>query len=60
MPEQIRPLVICLFWQGQRILVAKGYDPLKREQFFRPLGGGIEFGNGKTIIYPAGLLEYLV
>ena len=44
MSEQIRPLAICLFQQEQRILVAEGYDPLKREQFYRPLGGGIEFG----------------
>ena len=44
MSEQIRPLAICLFRRGQRILVAEWYDPLKREQFYRPLGGGIEFG----------------
>lgn len=44
MTEQIRPLAICIFRQGDRILVGEGYDPLKREQFYRPLGGGIEFG----------------
>ena len=40
----IRPLAICLFRDGDRILVAEGYDPVKRETFYRPLGGGIEFG----------------
>lgn len=44
MPSQIRPLAICVFRDGDRILVGEGYDPLKRETFYRPLGGGIEFG----------------
>jgi ADP-ribose pyrophosphatase YjhB (NUDIX family) len=26
------------------ILVAPGYDPVKQQRFYRPLGGGIEFG----------------
>ena len=44
MPNQIRPLAICLFRDGDRILVGEGNDPAKRETFYRPLGGGIEFG----------------
>ena len=44
MPNQIRPLAICLFRDGDRILVGEGNDPVKRETFYRPLGGGIEFG----------------
>ena len=42
--SQIRPLAICIFRNGGRILVGEGYDPVKRETFYRPLGGGIEFG----------------
>ena len=42
--SQIRPLAICIFRNGNRILVGEGYDPIKRETFYRPLGGGIEFG----------------
>lgn len=42
--SQIRPLAICIFRNGGRILVGEGYDPAKRETFYRPLGGGIEFG----------------
>ena len=42
--NQIRPLVICIFRKDDRILVAEGYDPVKNEHFYRPLGGGIEFG----------------
>ena len=44
MGNQVRALAICLFRRGERILVAEGYDPVKRETFYRPLGGGIEFG----------------
>jgi 8-oxo-dGTP pyrophosphatase MutT (NUDIX family) len=42
--NQIRPLAICLFQNKDRILVAEGYDPVKKQTFYRPLGGGIEFG----------------
>ena len=44
MTQNIRPLAICLFRHNNRILVAEGYDPVKKELFYRPLGGGIEFG----------------
>ena len=44
MKNKIRPLAICLFRNRGRILVAEGYDPLKKQSFYRPLGGGIEFG----------------
>ncbi len=40
----IRPLAICLFRTGDRILVAEGHDPVKGETFYRPIGGAIEFG----------------
>jgi 8-oxo-dGTP pyrophosphatase MutT (NUDIX family) len=43
-PQRIRPLVLCVFRHSGRILVAEGYDPLKQQHFYRPLGGGIEFG----------------
>ena len=42
--NKIRPLAICVFRNNNRILVAEGYDPVKRQTFYRPLGGGIEFG----------------
>jgi len=44
MHPQIRPIAICVFWKGGNILVAEGYDSWKREKFYRPLGGSIEFG----------------
>ena len=41
---RIRPLAICVFRNSHRILVNQGYDPAKDQHFYRPLGGGIEFG----------------
>ena len=42
--NRIRPLAICVFRNNDRILVAEGYDPVKKQTFYRPLGGAIEFG----------------
>jgi len=44
MMNQIRPIALCVFRNKNRILVFEGYDPIKGETFYRPLGGGIEFG----------------
>lgn len=41
---RIRPLSICLFRRGDRILVHEAADPVKGIRFARPLGGGIDFG----------------
>jgi NADH pyrophosphatase NudC (nudix superfamily) len=46
--NQIRPLAICVFRREDRILVAEGFDPVKQEHFYRPLGGGIEFGENSV------------
>lgn len=43
-PHVIRPLAICLFSRDGRVLAAEGYDPVKQQVFYRPLGGAIEFG----------------
>lgn len=40
----IRPIAICLFRYENKILVAEGKDPVKDQTFYRPLGGGIVFG----------------
>jgi 8-oxo-dGTP pyrophosphatase MutT (NUDIX family) len=44
MQNQIRPISICVFRNEDRILVFEAYDPAKKQTFYRPLGGGIEFG----------------
>src|SRR5690349_6932913 len=42
--EFTRPIVICLFRNEGRILADKGVDSVKGQEFYRPLGGMIEFG----------------
>ena len=42
--SSIRHVAICVFRNRGRILVACGYDDVKKERFFRPLGGAVEFG----------------
>jgi 8-oxo-dGTP pyrophosphatase MutT (NUDIX family) len=44
MQNQIRAIAICIFRHEDKILVFEGYDPQKNQTFYRPLGGGIEFG----------------
>jgi len=40
----IRPIAICLFHHNGKILVSEEHDPSNGKIFYRPLGGGIEFG----------------
>jgi len=42
--NHIRPIALCVFHNNNRILVFEGYDKANDEIFYRPLGGGIEFG----------------
>jgi len=42
--SQIRPIAICIFSHDNKILVFEDCDPKKDETFYRPLGGGIKFG----------------
>jgi len=43
-PGEIRPIAVCVFRHQNRVFVAEGDDSVKRETFYRPLGGTIEFG----------------
>jgi len=42
--NRIRPIALCVFLNNNHILVNEGYDPIKRQTFYRSLGGGLEFG----------------
>lgn len=55
--NQIRPIAICVFLNNNRILVMEGYDPVKNEYFYRPLGGGIEFGETSKATICRELME---
>lgn len=41
---RIRPIAICLFRHGDRILVYEDTDSVRQLRFGRPLGGGLDFG----------------
>ena len=43
-PSRVRVIAICLLRHGDKILALEGYDKVKRQTFYRPLGGTIEFG----------------
>ena len=43
-PGQIRPIVICVFRDGDRTFVAEYHDLSSGVRFYRPLGGTIGFG----------------
>jgi len=44
--KSIRVISISLFYNKHKnsILVAEGFDPVKNEKFYRPLGGAVKFG----------------
>lgn len=49
---KVRPLAVCVIIEGGNILVQEGYDVVKKELFYRPLGGKIKFREkgSKTIV----------
>ncbi len=42
--SRIRPIVIGIAIRDDRILAIEGFDAHKGERFYRPPGGGIDFG----------------
>lgn len=42
--QRIRALALCIFHHHGKILVNRFTDPVEQRMLFRPLGGGIEFG----------------
>jgi 8-oxo-dGTP pyrophosphatase MutT (NUDIX family) len=57
--KRIRALAICVFRQNDHILVAEGYDYVKDQYFYRPLGGAIEFGESSAETICRELMEEL-
>lgn len=42
--SSVRTIALCILRRGEDILVQESYDSRKEELFYRPPGGGIEFG----------------
>jgi 8-oxo-dGTP pyrophosphatase MutT (NUDIX family) len=49
---RIRPISVCLFRYENQILVSEGFDTVKQNYYYRPLGGGIEYGesSGEAVV----------
>ena len=41
---QIRAIATCIFKKNDSILVCEGFDEFNHEYYYRPIGGGIEYG----------------
>jgi ADP-ribose pyrophosphatase YjhB (NUDIX family) len=58
--NRIRPIAICVFRRDDgAILVAPGFDRVKGQRFYRPLGGEIDFGERAEDAVRREILEEL-
>jgi 8-oxo-dGTP pyrophosphatase MutT (NUDIX family) len=55
--DAIRVIAICVFRNGDRILASEGFDSIKQQLFYRPLGGTIEFGESSQETIHRELIE---
>ncbi|OLF54455.1 NUDIX hydrolase [Pseudomonas chlororaphis] len=55
--QTIRAKSVCVFRQGQQILLAEGFDPGKNEHYLMPVGGGIDFGETSAAAARREVLE---
>ena len=44
----VRPIALCVIRRDGKLLVFEGYDTEKKDHFYRPLGGTIEFGESSA------------
>jgi 8-oxo-dGTP pyrophosphatase MutT (NUDIX family) len=55
----IRPIALAVPRRGEDLLVFECHDPTKDQTFYRPLGGGIDFGETAEAAARRELLEEL-
>ena len=55
--KEIRPIVLGLATKDNKLLVSEGYDNVKKQTFYRCLGGGIEFLEKSTDALKREFLE---
>ena len=55
--KEIRPIVLGVIIKDNKLLVSKGYDKVKKQYFYRCLGGGIEFKETSTDALKREFLE---
>jgi ADP-ribose pyrophosphatase YjhB (NUDIX family) len=54
---KVRPIAICVIIEGENILVQEGFDHVKQEVFYRPLGGKVKFGEPGSVTVARELFE---
>lgn len=57
--DKIRAIVLGIFVHEGRLLVFRGDDPARDVVFYRPLGGGIEFGEPSRAAFVREMREEL-
>ena len=57
--DKIRTIVLGIFLHEDRLLVFRGDDPARDVVFYRPLGGGIEFGERSADAFVREMREEL-
>ena len=57
--EKIRPVALCVVRKGSKLLVWEGYDTVKEDFYYRPLGGGIKFGERSVTAAEREIVEEL-
>ena len=55
----VRPIALCVVRHDEKLLVFEGYDTAKKDHFYRPLGGTIEFGEPSAIAAAREMAEEL-
>lgn len=55
--DSIRPIALGIAKKDNKILVGIGYDKVKKQTFYRALGGGIEFGETSKAAVKREFLE---
>ena len=55
----VRPIALCVIRRHGNLLVFEGYDTVKKDHFYRPLGGTIEFGEQSSVTAAREMAEEL-